>query len=223
LQTEINLKLGIRVAGPAPEAATYGLSDPTVLQQDVTPSQRKLGAALWLLSQLRSAIQNESAALTIAELLVTTARSTTFSLQKQFSKSPGFDDWYSERQSEMKLNDDLKSLIGLRNAAEKEGFVFARYAHRILHRTYRNGEFDAELAEPELEIEGFESIQFLGEISRALDALKLVIDEAHVSFDNGKVPRKRGLVLEYMRETDDGREHYDLPSTPKVTIDRSEA
>lgn len=220
MKQKLNLTLDMRVAGPRPEGESYKLADPAVLQQDITPAQRKLGAAFWLLDQLRLCLQNESACLTFAELLVATARSTTFALQKQFRACDGFNEWYSERQAEMKMDEDLKALVGLRNTAEKEGFIFAKFAHRIIHRTYADGSFIAELGPPELEIEDHESVAFLTSITSALATLKLLIDDAHQKFGTGRLPRKREMILEFVRESLDGWEHYDLESPPEMSIKR---
>src|SRR4051812_8109821 len=52
---------------------------------------------------------------------VSSARSATFALHKEFCGRPGFDEWYTEVQQRLRDDPDAKRFRTLRNIIEKEG------------------------------------------------------------------------------------------------------
>jgi len=53
------------------------------------------------------------------EVFIMLARTVTFVMQKELSKSSGFEEWYATKQIEMK--ESYKYLVDIRNEIEKEG------------------------------------------------------------------------------------------------------
>jgi hypothetical protein len=110
------------LAGAEIGSSAEEMQRPTLLHVSVTPPRRKLAAARWFLSQFYQCAYNEGSALMFLEAFLTTLRSATFALQKMYAADPAFAGWYAQKQQEMRQDADLRSVIELRNAAEKAFF-----------------------------------------------------------------------------------------------------
>ena len=182
----------------------------TVLHSSVSPPRRKVASAYWLLQQLEKHLSNEAAALMFLESLVTTLRSVTFALQKMGSSVEGFRAWYITKQEEMRADSQMRWLVEIRNAAEKEGLLLAEYGPHAVVRVHKEGACNAEAGEPILLIDGFKSDNLLNDLRAGLEKVSAIVEEAHARFFEGYGRKQVSYLVEYLRENPDGSwEHFD--------------
>ena len=145
------------------------------------------------------------------EACVTSIRAATFTLQKMYGNNVDFGKWYAKKREDMGSDSDLRSLISLRNIAEKEGVILDEYIHTIFVRFYNDGKIEAETGEPIIKIEGISVDRMLPFLEASLSKVSDVIEEAHKLFP---IKASRTPVMgkiEYIREKGDGSwERFDF-------------
>jgi hypothetical protein len=202
--TEIVVGFDFEIVGLESAFSKGSKEHVTILHSSVSPPRRKLAAAQWLLRKLKEEIWSEAPALMYLECLVTTLRSATFALQKMGSGVDGFNAWYEAKREHMRADSQLRWLVEVRNAAEKEGFVLAEYGPRAVVRFHRNGTRSAEAVEPLLKIEGIESTDLLQDLESATNELSAIVEEAHHAFFEGYGPKQLGYSMMGLQERPDG-------------------
>ncbi len=71
-------------------------------------ADEKLQEAVYFLEQMRSTTENPDAFRWNLSALLSAARSVTFYLEKEFSREPGFREWYQERREEMAADAEMR-------------------------------------------------------------------------------------------------------------------
>lgn len=219
-QTDITVGLPFEIV-ELESAISMPRSGVAILHSSISPPRRKLAAARWLLRQLQEHRSSEGAALMFLECLVTTLRSATFALQKMGSAIDGFSAWYDAKREEMRADPQLRWLVGVRNAAEKEGLVLAEYGPRAVFRIHRDGVCTAEAGDPTFQIDGYESTNLLTDLESAVEKLSAVVEEAHTTFFQEYGRKQMRYSVEYLREKPDGSwEHFDVSDRNHSVVSR---
>ena len=187
------------------------MTAPGCLHLTVTPPRRKLAAAKWFLSQLNKCVRHESAALMFLEAFLSELRSTTFSLQALFHSNPGFAEWYEKQRESMREDEKLRWVVEARNMAQKVGLGFVEWG---LHFAVRFPQEEAPFAEfvtPILEVEGLSQPVTLTDLELMLATIDNLVEEAHRLFLGEVAPRKNQIVMETIRQKEDGTwEHFNV-------------
>jgi len=186
------------------------MNQPGSLHGSVTPPRRKLAGATWFLSQLRKCLRNEAAALLFLETFLSELRASTFALQKLLVHVDGFTEWYEERQGQMRADALLRWLVEARNAAQKQGLVFAEWSPHPVVQHYKDGRVQVVESATTFEVEGFDRSVTTDDLAKMLSQLSAVVEEAHDRFLPSPPARPLQLSIELVRERDDGAwEHFD--------------
>lgn len=82
----------------------------------------KLREARYFLKRMRDTKESEEFKYNFSAFL-SSARSVTFYLQKEHRDSPGFDEWYTEKQNEMRDSTLFSAMNQARNSIVKEGYL----------------------------------------------------------------------------------------------------
>ena len=210
-RTNVSVSIPLALAGLEQYESTDMMEDIAVLRRSVTQPQRKIGTAKWFLAQMKRCIQNEAFALMFLEACVTSIRSATFALQKMYGNNKDFEKWYATKQEDMGNDSGLRSIVDLRNIAEKEGVILDEYRHTILVRFYINGIIEAETGEPIIQVEGIKIDGILPFLEASLAKVSELIEEAHKLFPV-KVSRTPVMgKIEYLKQKKDGSwERFDF-------------
>lgn len=186
------------------------MEKPGGLHVKVTPPRRKIAACKYFLKHLKRVLQNEASTLMFLEVLSSELRAITFALQKMFADVEDFRTWYDVKQEEMRKDANLRWIVELRNASQKQGLFLATWGARVIVRRHRDGGWTAEYASPDLCIEGFGSNDVIAGLEDALAKLTLIVEEAHTMFVGSINPRQFRLDVEFLRELPTGDwEHFD--------------
>lgn len=176
----------------------------TILHSSVSPARRKLASARWLLRQLREHMYSEAAALMFLESLVTMLRSATFTLQKMGATIDGFDAWYETQRETMRADPQLRWLVDVRNAAEKEGLVLTEYGPRVIVRFHHDGTRSDQAVEPMFKVDGHECQDLFGDLEAALAKISAVVEEAHATFFSKYQRKPLWYAMQCWQEKPDG-------------------
>jgi len=84
-------------------------------------AKEKFEAARYFLEQMRKSALDTKVFIFNLDAFLSTSRSVTFVLQKEFSANPKFTAWYTKKQEEMRKDDLMKFFIEMRNVSIKEG------------------------------------------------------------------------------------------------------
>lgn len=187
---------------------------PSLLHAKVTPPRRKIAASRWFLKQLSKCIENEAAALMFMESFLSELRATTFTLQKLLSSVPGFSEWYEQQRQDMQCNKNLQWLVKARNEAQKIGIEFASWGCHIIVKFPLNGDAFAESLPPILTITALDRTVTVFDLEQMLVHIERLVEEAHDRFYPHPPNRNYQMVLETLRELEDGSwEHFDVGTT----------
>jgi hypothetical protein len=203
-ETEIAVEIPFEIVDLASALSMEPRQGVAILHSSISPPRRKVASARWLLRQLEEHKSSEGPALMFLECFVSTLRSATFALQKMGAASEGFSAWYKVKQEEMRADPQLRWLVEMRNAAEKEGLVLAEYGPRAVVRVHRDGTCETEAEDPVFKIAGYRSANLLGDLESGLAKVSEVVEEAHARFFEGYGPKHLQPALLYMREKADG-------------------
>ena len=73
-----------------------------MMTADATSTEIKLGEAEFFLNEMKNNLQNTRILSYYVSAFVSAARSVTLFMQKEYSRTPGFDEWYSRQVESMK-------------------------------------------------------------------------------------------------------------------------
>lgn len=94
-------------------------------------TQRKLERTRCLLDFADNLQEHMQLFLTFLDAFIQMARTVTFVLQKEGNNIRGFNEWYTQKQTEMKANKVFEFFKNARNITAKEGIIDHRIALRI--------------------------------------------------------------------------------------------
>lgn len=100
------------------------------------PTRDKFREAEHFLAQMNECFEQDDEFRFSLSAYVSAARSITFWMQKQYDHVPGFRQWYSERQTEMRADLELRYLKELRNKevkTERTGLGATRQGTLTVH------------------------------------------------------------------------------------------
>ena len=202
---KFDFPLQIRISGKELEQKGCGMEDPAMLHDSITPPRRKCGASNWLFGEFRRCISNEGAALMFLELLVSNLRSTTWTLQKLFSKSDGFQEWYQSKQDKMRDDTRLRWAVGMRNDAEKRGFVSAQFSPCKNIKFHLDGTITTEPGIPAISVSEFETVDMVEALEYVKEYIEELVEEAHDKFEGPDFSRDITFRMQFLREQADGQ------------------
>lgn len=78
-------------------------------------ADEKLEAAFHFLEEMRRSMENRKVFIFNLDAFLSTSRSVTFVLQKEFRREPKFRKWYGQKQEEMKKDELMNFFTGMRD------------------------------------------------------------------------------------------------------------
>jgi len=82
--------------------------------------EEKLEAAAHFLEEMRKSMENRKIFIFNLDAFLSTSRSVTFVLQKEFDHDPKFRKWYSQKQEEMKRDELMNFFVEMRDVSIHE-------------------------------------------------------------------------------------------------------
>lgn len=83
-------------------------------------ADEKLEAAFHFLEEMRRSMENRKVFVFNLDAFLSTSRSVTFVLQKEFDDDPRFRKWYSQKQEEMKKDELMNFFVAMRDVSIHE-------------------------------------------------------------------------------------------------------
>jgi hypothetical protein len=187
---------------PAEELAS---KTPTFVRSGIPNTVLKLKEAIYFLRLMEDNIHSQTATMFHFSAFATAARSVTFVMQKECSKSPGFKEWYQNSQSVLAGITELAGLRDLRNAVQKEGVPPPIMDHSLFARVDRQGKATGCLMFDHVEIAGAGAKLAIVECQKCVAVLVELINTAtKLGFFPPATEMKMAQVLRVALENESG-------------------
>ena len=87
----------------------------------LSPTRDKLSEAAYFLARFRETDFGEKAHLYLLSAFISSARSVLWVMRHEYSKTPGWSEWFAAKQPKREQARMLRAITELRNATEKQG------------------------------------------------------------------------------------------------------